>query len=514
VTDKVAVDGRAVKAEGATLRHASGRFVVPLLIFIHVLLTLVLAYNLNIWIDEAFSLHTTERGVAFALRQALNFEMQAPLYFVLLSIWRKIDQSIFFARLFSVASVALALKVIATLSTRLWKDVHPGFLVAIVAFNPLTITVAVDVRLYAPVLLLSALLLLTFHDGFLTQSRRRRTQVIYVLLAVIALYTQYYTGFLLVGNACALLVLKRWRALIEYLIGMVIVGLCLTPMLPFIHYQMTAHAAPVSYAQSWWEVLKFITWKLKDYVLPLSWDISLVVRSWVLRVCYLAALYIVFKKRRELTPGAIATWTITLVVASCFFVVARFSGEMLLQMRHTLVLFLPLTLAAFSIVALAKNKRVVIVWTLVVLIFSLTSLYVRYKPMAKFGDWKRVAAYLASDEKPEQPILVFHAGAALPLERYYSGNNTILPIPRTNTFERFDFNDYVLRDEREIIGALERTPGNHDTIWIVTDWDCGFAGVSYHCEILEGFIDKYYTVVETRQFHNSTVRKLERKRQF
>lgn len=501
------------RADSRSLIGSGEKLVVPALILLHLALTLFLAFRLNIWVDEAFSLHTSERGIGYALRQALHFELQAPLYFVLLSVWRKLDSSIFFARLLSVATVALSLKVIASLSRRLWKDVHPGWIVAVVAFNPVTIGIAVDVRLYAPVLLLSALLLLTFYDGYLAQTTSRRAQIYHVLIAVAALYTQYYTGFLLAGSACALLVLKQWRPLRQYLVGMGFVAVCFTPMLPFIRYQMSAHTAPIHNVESWFEVFKFMTWRMKDYLLALAWDVTLEVRSWVLRLCYVATLFIIFKKRRSLNPEAIAIWTITIVVAFCFLLTARFSGEALLQIRHTVVLFFPINIAAFSIAVLPNKKRLILCWTVIVLVFSLTALYRHYRPMAKSGDWQRVAEYLMTREEPEQTILVFHAGAALPLAHYYDGRNSLVPVPRENTFDRFDFSDYVLRDESEIIQALERTPGGHESIWLVTDEDCGYADLSYHCEILEGYVNKYYTVEESGNFQNSTVRLLHRKKE-
>ena len=501
-----------VSAERESPHDFRRRLLVHVLIALHLALTLFLAYKLNIWVDEAFSLRTTERGFGYALHQALNFELQAPLYFVLLGLWRKINGSIFFARLFSIACVVLSIRVTASLAGRFFKTLHPAWIVAAVAFNPLTIAIAVDVRLYALVLLLSSLLLLTFYDGFLTETRSRRAQVCYLLLAVAALYTQYYLGFLLAANACALVTLKRWRALFEYLVGMVLVGLCFLPMLPFIRYQMSAHTAPIHNRETWFEGLKFVTWRMKDYLLPPGADASLWVRSLLLKILYAIAIFLIYKKRRSLAPETLALWTITIVVALFFLLTARLSGEMLLQIRHTTALFLPVNLAAFGIVLLAENKkRAALIWTLLVLLFSLSALYLHYRPMAKSGDWQRVAAYLMSAEKPEQAILIFHAGAALPLDSYYGGRNELVPLPRENTFERFDFHDYVLRDEHEIEDALERTPGTHEEVWLVTDGDCGFADLSYHCEILEGFVGKYYTVAETKYFNGSMVRLLKRK---
>ena len=503
--------GTETAAGGDSIAGSGYGYAIPILILLHVAVTLFLAYKLNIWVDEAFSLHTTERGVGYAFQQALHFELQAPLYFILLSIWRKLDSTIFFARLLSVASVAVSLRVIAAVSKRLWSEVHPGWIVAVVAFNPVTIGVAVDVRLYALVFLLSALLLLTFYDGYLAQSTSRRARICHVLVAVIALYTQYYTGFLLAGSLCALLVLKRWRPLRQYLLGMAVVALCFTPMLPFIRYQLTAHTAPIYNRESWFEVFKFVTWRMKDYLLPLAWDVTLEIRSWLLRILYITTIYIVYKKRRDIPSEIVAVWTIALVVASCFLITARFSGELLLQIRHTIVLFFPVNLAALSIFILPNKKKLVLVWAIIVLAFTVASLGRHYRPLAKSGDWRRVAEYLMTKETPEQTILVFHAGAALPLSRYYAGKNVLVPVPRENTFERFDFHDYVLRDEREIIVALDRTPGTHERVWLVTDEDCGYADLKYNCDVLETYVGKYYTVEETRNFLNSTVRLLRRK---
>ncbi len=492
-----------------------GRLVVPLLILLNVALTLTLSLKLNIWIDEAFSLHTTGKGFGYALHQALNFELQAPLYFLLLNLWRKIFSSIFFARLFSVVCVALALWTVACLSRRLWKEVHPGWIVAAVAFNPLAISVGVEVRLYALALLLTSLLLLTFYDGFLSETKSRRAQICYVLLAVAALYTQYYMGFLLVANACALLVLRRWRPLFEYLAGMVIVAICFSPMLPFIRYQMSPHTAPVREPISWFLAFEFVTWRVKDYLLPAGSNALITVRSLFLKACYVATIilliFALIKKRRSLKPEMIALWTIPIFIALVFFIQARLSGDKLLVAHHTTVLLLPVLFAAFSIVILAGRREVLLAWLLITLFFSGSYLYVRYRPMAKYGDWQRVASYLMQSEKQGQAILVFHGGAALPLSQYYAGVNPLVPLPRDNTFERFDFHDYILRDEREIVAALARVGAEHEQLWLVTDGDCGFADIKYNCSILEEFVNKYYIVEEVKYFNGSMVRRLRRR---
>src|SRR5207253_11329273 len=138
-----------------------------------------------------FTLHTTSGGIVYAFNQAVYFELQAPLYFVLLNIWRGINGSIFFSRLFSVICIALTIRVSATLSQRLFKTIHPGWFAALVALHSFAIWATTEIRLYAFGILLSSLLLLLFHDGFLRDKPRRTVQAAYLLLSLVALYTQY-----------------------------------------------------------------------------------------------------------------------------------------------------------------------------------------------------------------------------------------------------------------------------------------------------------------------------------
>ena len=488
------------------------RLVVPLLILSHLIITLILAYKLNIWVDEAFSLNTTGKNVGYAFDQAIHFELQAPLYFVLLSVWRKISASIFFARLFSVLCMALTLKVVAGLSRRFFKGLHPGWVVAGVAFNPFTIYAAVEIRVYALVILLSALLLLCFFDGYLSARPRPRARVLYLLLSILALYTYYYLGFLLVANAFVLLLLRRWRLLFIYLAGMIGVGAACAPAFIVALQQKAAATKDMHDTFTLTRGLGHIFWRIKDYLLPVEWEPSAVWRQWILRFGYIVILFFLIKrKRRSLTVSNIAIWTITVITSLFFLIVLMRNGETLLQSRHTAVLFLPVIFSAFALVRIISRRKALIIWTSVTLFFYATSLYVLYRPMAKYGDWKRVASYLMASAKPGQPILVFHAGAALPLSHYYSGPNPLVPLPRENSFKSFDYNNYALRDEKEISEALSRVPGSKEQLWLVTDEQCKYGDIDYHCEILEDYTGKYYTVESDKRFFHSEVKLLRRR---
>lgn len=83
----------------------------------------------------------------------------------------------------------------------------------VLALNPVLVWAAFTTRGYALAALLSTALLALGHRAFLAGPARPRAVVLYALVALAALHTQYYLGFLLAGFGAALLVTGRWRAL-------------------------------------------------------------------------------------------------------------------------------------------------------------------------------------------------------------------------------------------------------------------------------------------------------------
>ena len=63
------------------------------------------------WGDEAMALATAGHGPIEAATRAREFELQPPLYFVLLSVWRLLSGSVFWVRMLSVLAVAAAILV-------------------------------------------------------------------------------------------------------------------------------------------------------------------------------------------------------------------------------------------------------------------------------------------------------------------------------------------------------------------------------------------------------------------
>ena len=474
---------------------------------------LPLSYLLNIRFDEAFTLNTTSQDLVYAFRQAIHFEQQAPLYFVLLTIWRAIDPSIFFARLFSVVCLPLFVWVAAEAAKRYLKGTNPLFVAAIAAVHQQALWNALDIRAYAMTALLSAILLVLFHDGYMADRQRSRSRILFTVVAVISLYTQYYLGFQLAAGAVALIATKRWRPLKRYVTDMAIAGLLFLPMLVVIKGQVADVNSQIDAPLPLSEMTKAIYQRLVSLSISMEWLQLEFLKRWAIRAVA-AGVFLLFavKLIRRRLPEDVALASFIGVMTLLFFITFAIVGAQGMQPRHMSSLILPLTMLPFAAFAFFKDPKIRIGWCVLVVVLNIVAMAAAYAPFAKPGDFKRVAEYVMANEQPDQPVLVFHADAVLPLRHYYHGMNTLIALPQENGFEEWNPRNNVLRDEAQVLDRINSQPGDPTGFWLVSDGWCAHGTLSFNCDVLESVVDKYFVVESTQNFlEPTTVRLLRRK---
>ena len=217
-----------------------------LLLFGHLGLTLWLSATLGVWQDEAFSLDTKGGSAARTLHQALFFELQPPLYFLLLWAWRRLADGYDWARLLSVACTGAALAALWALARRHLDHRTATAGLPLLAGHPFVLWHATEIRVYALALLLAALLVLAFHDAFLESPPERRwARAAYPALAMAAVYTQYYLATLVLAHALVVLLLHRHQ-LAGYVRRMLPAGLAVLPLALVLPRQVAEHTADVA----------------------------------------------------------------------------------------------------------------------------------------------------------------------------------------------------------------------------------------------------------------------------
>ncbi|MGA8325727.1 MAG: glycosyltransferase family 39 protein [Candidatus Cybelea sp.] len=465
--------------------------------------TLPLAYILNIWQDEAYTLQTTSRSLLYAFTQALSFEQNAPLYFVFLTAWRHLGSGIFFLRLPSLLCIALAIALVPELSRRYIPSIDPGLATLVAAWNPFVIWAAVEMRVYALIILLSALLLLSFFDAFLARRPSKVSAVAYAVCCVLALYTQYYLGFLIAAQGLTLLLLARRQAG-RFALCAAAAGLAFAPMLAIVPAQVQNFKSaftPPSFPRAV-EVLGAI---LARYALPLSFPHA----KLAYLVVAIAAIAAAVAARKKFTGSGDGTILLITLWTFAFFAVASYATGVHVLDRHAASLYLPCILSVFAILTFLRKplqERAALAWSCVALLASTATLVQTYAPLAKPGDWVRATAYLRAHERPREPIVVFEAENALPLAHYYNGPNRIVAIPRGVDFRRYDVSGFVLHNTSEVEAAVPPA----QRLWLVTAGECSSANIRFGCDVLERFVATRYRVVSDVSFYGSRIRLLRR----
>lgn len=472
--------------------------------FLTLAIAIPLAFSLNLWQDEAYTLHTTSASLPYAFRAAIGFEQNAPLYFVLLTLWRHLGDNVFFLRLFSVLCIGGTVALMPPLARRYLPGVNPTLVTMVAALNPFAIWAAVDMRAYALIVLLSALLLFAFYEAFLRERPTAAATILYGSCVAVALYTQYYFAFLIAAQCITLIALRR-PALGRFFLAAAGGAVAFLPMLAIVPGQV-ANFKDGFAAPSLPHSLIGLAGILLRYELPLPLTHSRLVDA----VCVAALILTLAILRPRLKFGATGAIVLMTLVASLLFAIGTYFGGVHILDRHAASLYVPATLAVFGAIAFLPGiaaRRATAIWSVAIIVLSLATLGRTYRALANAGDWARVAEYLELHERPGEPIVVFEAENALPLKYYYHGVNPVVPIPAGVDFKRYDVTAFVIHDSSQLGSTMPAA----ERIWLVEAGGCRSANLIFGCPVLERFVDARYRSLSEVSFYGSTVRLLERK---
>jgi hypothetical protein len=482
---------------------------VWLVVALYLALTTWLSLELNVWRDEMYSLHSSSGSPGFAFRQALDFELQPPLYFVLLSLWRGIDHSVFFARLLSSLLGCGAIVAAAALGERLLPKVHPVWIAAVVATHPLVVWAGTEIRVYALIFLLSTLMTLAFFDAHWVPGRRGSARLVFAALALLSVYTQYYLAALLACFGLALLVRRDRQAVERYAVDIGVVSVFALPLLVAAKVQLGSHRNDFGPELSLGVgTLHLVATRFESYIFSFNkaidearWSLGTIrVARWAYRALVLAAIAIpAWSLRRRVDVRSLARrWPLFVIVAGyalCMLFLLRMAGPLSVGERHTAAIVIPALLAAIAVPAFAFGRFAAVLGAAFLIASNVpATLLTLVVPLAKDCDCRRVAETIGAREIGHEPILVFPSEDALPLAVYYQGQNRLVPVPRPASFDRWDQQTFVIDDVSEISGLIGRD--DHAGLWVHT----GTYGTSWGQDKLEQFLAKGYREDEEREF--------------
>ncbi len=415
----------------------------------------------SIWYDEGLSIFYAQNNLAGLMRGVAQSD-HPPLHPLLLHLWIKAcGASAFSVRLFSAWWNVLAVAAIYRLGRRLLSRTSGGIAALLMAVSPLAIWFAQETRGYtlALVLVIGAVdamldLLGRASDLGLPAGKPRWPALIaYTLLATAALYTHFYSGFVLLALNLAFgldWLLRRielgrrpapqhTRSLACWLGAQAAALLLFAPWLPIVAAQLDVNATYWHGAVHWKEV---VGQTLRAFsvgeTLRGSWAQGAV---WsMLGLALLGTLSLVWRQRNRLAAALLWLWMLvpTLILIAITFNRPKFAPRYLLNVLPAFLLLV--SAGVHWLLRLIRRHRfgpaswtaltLLAVPTLIVVGATTRALKSHYLDDTLYRpDMRGVAEYIQAHETGND-LIVLVGGYTYPaFTYYYDGPSTVLPLP-------------------------------------------------------------------------------------
>ncbi len=476
-------------------------------------LTIPLAIILNIRQDEAYTLDTTSRGLVYAFNQALHFELQAPLYFVLVSIWRLFFGSIFWARLFSILAIFAALLIFDKILKG--RITHRFFPLLFFAIHPLSLWAALEIRVYAFSVLTVAAYLYFLVCHYRLNTEKRRNRLIHIGLILAGLFSFYYFGFILAGVFVYLLLFNR-NLLKPYIIDLIIPVLLLMPMMAVIYGQIYGHsvlAIPKPFTIQ--NLLKYWQVEFFDYFLmPVYLKGPNAIFNISFRLILLAFLsYFLFEKRENLFSFFRSIWFWITLVFIAFLTTLRFSlGSIYAVNPHALLGLIPFLMVLVTLSGSGKNPKLANAMFLILAFVATTSLFSVYKPLYKEYDVKGLVKYLES-MPADQPAFVYTNETCMVLNYYLDGDRQLFPLPEKINFENYDLAKWIIQTPSELDEVVQGYLQQSDAgsfFYVADNKVYGSLRTEEHNNLVKDYFSEHFTITDSLGIGGFSVYKISR----
>lgn len=449
-------------------------FFFYLFCFIYVSLLIYLSNKLTIWDDESCSLSTTANHLSKVLNLSYSFEGQPPVYFILLAIWRKINDGILFSRLLSIAFTLLSAFVLDKTVKLIFKDFYSKWVIVLFLLNPYTVWASLEIRLYSQLIFLSLtaiylFFLIYFYD-------RQRLKIFYIFVGILGVYTQYYFTFLIISLSVILLFYKGWRVFFNYCFWSLIVAISFLPNLFFINDQYIMHQNPLG-KEAWYIPIGYIIYSpIQFFFSPREMHfgkIGYLIFTFIILVLGVFFLYKLFSERgKNRIPDLLILLRIVIPVSTLLAIfMVIFMIFNLVYLIHYLTITFPFYCILYAAFGIYNKKTRNIIYTLLGAYYIFVIVFAYHWPYVKRLDSRSVASYIQNIENKDEPIVFRDKSILLTVNPYYKGNNPLISIPD----KPFDYNFYrtEIKDTLELKSLIDGGIKNARSFLFVS-WDDGY----------------------------------------
>ncbi len=423
----------------------------PLLLSLLILIAGSLFYIIlnDVWIDEGSSMLTSLAGPGKAVGLALAWEEQAPFYYLLLSFWLQISQSYYFARilslLFAVASLIIYYQIIKKYEDS--KFILSLFLLLFVS-NHFTIFAASTIRYYSFVVFLSLSMFHLFLNKYtLSALPTLKTRILFIVLASIAVLTQYYLSFLLFAFGMTIWLSLGFARFRKFCIDMIIPGGIMGGLAFIILGQYATYTELDPPVPTVFGMIEFIWVKFENSIVAFNYFPQSKVLRYIFRLFYLIVLIVGFINIRKLKNEGKSTAYVLIVTAVLLVILYCFIHTDFINLWHTMFFFVNVMLIGFYFISVLPPRMKIIVLAILICA-NFFSAVCYYKPVR---DTARVISYLEKDYPDEVRVLVYPNLLKDIFQVQYKVNKNLVTAPRElDCYKGFRMKQWIIKNELEL----------------------------------------------------------------
>lgn len=413
----------------------------------------------SLWTDEMFSIKHTESNL---IDSVIQDELTPPGYFILLNQWIKLGNSEFTLRSLSVIFDILSILLIYLLGSIYNKKI--GIIASIIyATTMIPIVYAQEARGFAMFTFL-ALLSTYIFIKILNQKEDTYHFLLYTLVNLLALYTNYLAIFILAAHSIYLLTQRR--DLKEHIASYLLTAIFFLPGIKILYQQTLLRQTALQGAFAIRNMPNFFGMNILILILPV-----------ILLSIILLALYLLSKKIKiKQQHNKLLAIILILAAILLHFFIFDLTLRSFAWIRYSLFL---LPFAIILITKTLSKSKLLTSLLILILILNSISLYTYYQTPTK-PEWKNAVNYI--EENSENPLILFErAGSNVNIYKYYSTK----PHTSMNLTTRVN-DEYIQIEDKEL--------ENLENFWLVS------SRVLFNKEHYKNLLNKNYNLELQKEF--------------
>lgn len=466
-------------------------------LFVYTLVLVYISYKLNIREDEGYSLLTSSFDLKKVINLSYRFEGQPPGYFFILALWRKMNESILFARLLSIIFIILSAYILNRILREFFEKLKTRWVIVLFLLNPYTVYTSHDIRTYSFLILLSTLSCYLFL--ILQYKNDLKYKSIFSLICLIGVYTQYYFIFLIATFAVVVFVKKGWNALLNFCIFLIPIALLFIPNLYYIYDQYTMHQNLRNEYTIKYRILSILVTPQEFYYAVSKIQFARY-NAWISRLLFGGIMIYSFVKLHK--TNSIQKFkeynSIVLVIVSIIFIFLLFqifiiTTGLVYENKYMTVIY-PLFCISYILFNIHSKLISNIIYSVFSIYFIVILIYNYRPPLIQEYNYFSTSKYVEKIIEQNEPILLYDKSLMLTFKNYYHGNNQLCPLPEAE-FDQYYFNN-DLKDTIDLERSIDKIKIKSRTFLLITGNDQVFnSDIKLTRKMTDQFLNNNYLIL-------------------